>query len=111
MDQLFGAYLALTLACTLYVIFGFLCRHYGCTTKRKRKAAWIAAFLCVLFLYWIQNEYRHRYSPEAKAMILFDNLVNRWERGQKEYVLVYLDSLANAERPWGDLHTRETIKR
>lgn len=100
MNTLHGAYLLLTLSCTLYVIRQYIVWSQKCTTPRAKKVATIVACLLVAFLWWFQNEYRHKHSPEAQAMMLFDKLLDDWQRGKKEKVLVYLGSLADSERPW-----------
>jgi hypothetical protein len=65
----------------------------------NRKAK-IVAFLIVLGAWWFQNEYRHNYSIEAKAMHQFDELLNKWQAGKKKIVINELNLLSDSERPW-----------
>lgn len=97
MDTVYGAYLLLTLCCTLYVTRQYIVWSQQCTTPRAKKVATILALVFVAFLWWFQEGYRHKYSAQAKTNAAIVRLLMDWKAGKKEKVIAFLDSYAG----WG----------
>ena len=94
MGTAYGAYLVFTLGCTFYALLSLL----PLAGWRGRIVKPIAAVI-VLGLFWFQDAYRHRWSPESFAMDQFERMLVLWETNKAD-AIVRMDFLATSERPW-----------
>lgn len=108
MELLYGSYLLATLGCTYYVLYNHFSQKwkpkedetsFKKTILANRKAK-IAALAIVLVAWYLQDAYRHRYSPEAVAMKKIDTLLDQWQAEGKGEVIEELDALSTSGRPW-----------
>lgn len=95
LGTVYGAYLLLTLGCTFYVLRKWFERQDGWV----KRAALPLALLIMGGLFWYQNWYRGKKSPEAVAMHMFERVLVRWEF-DKAAMIQELNYLATSERPW-----------
>jgi len=107
MGLLYGAYLLATLGCTYYVLAKYFSQRWTINDSAPLKNSYlsdgkakISAFAIVVIAWWLQDAYRHRYSPEAIAMKQIDTLLDEWQAGEKGKVMKVLDSLSSSMRPW-----------
>ena len=110
MGLLYGAYLLATLGCTYYVLANYLSQGRTINDSASLKKSYlsdrnakISALAIVVIAWWLQDTYRHRYSPEAIAMKQIDTLLDEWQAGERDKVTKALDSLSSSMRPW-ELH-------
>jgi hypothetical protein len=78
MDFLFGIVLLVFLVSTYISAKLFLRQAWNAETTEPPRGYWtperrakVAASLIVVAAWYIQNSYRHAYSPEARAMLQF----------------------------------------
>ena len=111
MDVLLGVILCVYSAATFAVVRlgvfqartgrsdGFL-RELSLPRGNAARVATVVAGIVVVGMWWFQYQHRIRYSREALARDMFEEVIRQWESGDRARATQTLSALASSEFPW-----------